>query len=285
MKIAVATFIYPAPSIRDYARACLESLARQTYSNFELFIFNDNLDDVASLLPVQNRQARIVALDGTPANIRKKAIRHLRDLGFDIIVFADIDDLFNQNRIEVAVETITAGADIALNELILFGEGLTHEERLFQGRLAEQEIVRLEDIRDGNCFGMSNTALRTSAVPDTVFAPYDVPAFDWFLYTCLLANGATARFTGKTATLYRQHPNNMAAIRDLSDDNIARGLGIKRRHFEVFDTAYAADLAETEDRVKQDEAFRQAYYKAVRTVMRPQPFWWEAIKTYRELGL
>lgn len=285
MKIAVATFIYPAPTIRDYARDCLASLVRQTHGDFSLYVFNDGLDDVASLLPVEGPPAKIVALSGTPADIRRQAIHYLRLCGFDTIVFADIDDLFDANRIAVSAEMIAGGADIALNELVLFGDGINANDGLFQGRLREQAVVKLADIRDGNCFGMSNTAVRISAIPDSVFFPRAVLAFDWFFYTCLLASGAVAQFTGRVATYYRQHPNNLAAICDLRDDNLQRGLGIKRRHFEVFDPVYAAELLETEGKISRDAAFRDVYCRAVRAAMRPQPFWWESIKTYRELGL
>jgi hypothetical protein len=285
MKIAVATFIYPAPFIRDYARACLDTLVRQTHDNFSLFVFNDGLDDVAALLPAEGPPAQIVELEGTMADIRRQAIHYLRDSGFDVIVFADIDDLFDDNRIAVVAEMIADGADVVVNELVLFGDGLTAKEPLFQGRLAEQAIMKLEDIREGNCFGMSNTAVRISAIPDAVFEPRDVLAFDWFFYTCLLESGAVSRFTGRVATYYRQHANNMAAIRDLTDDSILRGLGIKRRHFDVFDPSYASVLLETEDLIRKDSVFKKIYCKAVRLALQSQPFWWESIKSYKELEL
>jgi len=285
MKIAVATFIYPAPGITEYAQACLETLASQTHCDFNLFVFNDGYRDVESLLLLHGPPAQIVELSGTPADIRRQAIRYLRDSGFDIIIFADIDDLFDINRVAVAIEMIASGADVVLNELILFGDGVSNVEWLFRGRLKEQSVLRLQDIREGNCFGMSNTAVRVSAIPDVVFEPRNVLAFDWFFYTHLLLRGGVARFTGKVATYYRQHANNMAAIRDLGEDNLLRGLKIKRMHFDVFDPAYAVELLETEGKIRQDKVFQTAYCKAVSAAMRPQPFWWESIKTFRELGL
>lgn len=284
MKVAVATFIYPAPSIHDFARDCLESLARQTYCDFGLFIFNDGLKNLESIVAACGVRAEIIALQGSPADIRRQAIRYLQKRGFDIIVFADIDDILADNRIATALEILKAGADIALNDLVLFGENMT-KERVFAGRLEENACVQLKDIHDGNCFGMSNTALRIAAIPDSAFSPRDVEAFDWFLYTCLLANGAISRFTGKTVTFYRQHPDNIAAIYNLSVGNIVRGLNIKRRHFEVFDPTYAAELSRTDSKIKQNPGFQQIYCQAVRGAMRPQPFWWEAIKTYKEFGL
>jgi len=45
------------------------------------------------------------------------------------------------------------------------------------------------------------------------------------------------------------------------------------------------ELLETEGKIRQDKVFQTAYCKAVSAAMRPQPFWWESIKTFRELGL
>jgi glycosyltransferase involved in cell wall biosynthesis len=285
MKIAVATFIYPGPAISEYARACLDTLARQTNGDFSLFVFNDGYRDVESVLQLHGPRAQIVEVCGTPADIRRQAIRYLRDSGFDVIVFADIDDLFDENRVAVAIEMIEDGVDIVLNELVLFGSGMLNTENLFQGRLEEKSVLKLEDIREGNCFGMSNTAVRVSVIPDSVFEPRNVLAFDWFFYTNLLIGGAVAQFTGKVATYYRQHLNNMAAIRGLSEVNILRGLEVKRSHFDVFDPVYAAEISETEGKIRQNKVFREAYCKAVSAAMLPQPFWWESIKTFRELGL
>jgi hypothetical protein len=132
---------------------------------------------------------------------------------------------------------------------------------------------------------MSNTAVRISVIPDAAFQSKNVMAFDWFFYTSILANGALARVSSKTVTYYRQHANNIAAIRNPTDCDIVRGLKIKRDHFDVFDPVYAAELLETENWISQNRRSTASYCTGVREAMRSQPFWWESIKTFKELGL
>jgi hypothetical protein len=285
MKTAVATFAYPAPSIDIYAKECLHSLAKQTDRDFSLFVFNDGLASIAQIVSDSKINAEIVPVSGDPAAIRRHAIRHLIECGFDIIVFADIDDLFDVQRVEVAKKLIQAGIDIVVNELILFGQSYPQPYHMLEGRLKEGDALTSADIRQGNCLGMSNTALRTSAITDKALEAHPVTAFDWFFYTNILANGASAKFTAKVQTLYRQHANNIAPIHHLDDTNILRGLKIKHQHFHAMSNDYAKELAHTIALANTDDFQKQAYCRAVRSAMRPQPFWWEPIKTFKELGL
>lgn len=286
MKTAVATFAYPAPSIDIYARECLASLTNQTDRDFSLFVFNDGLDSISQIVSNSTIQAEIIPVSGDPAAIRRYAIRHLIECGFDIIVFADIDDLFDIQRVNVAKNLIRDGIDVVINELILFGASYPQPYHMLKGRLQDGDALTLVDIKQGNCFGMSNTAVRTSAISESALEAHSVVAFDWYFYTNILANGASAKFTAKTHTLYRQHDNNIAPIQHLSDQNILSGLKIKQQHFDALHDNYAHELAHTIDLLSNGhDTKKQMYYRAVRDAMPLQPFWWEPIKTFKELGL
>jgi glycosyltransferase involved in cell wall biosynthesis len=285
MKAAVATFAYPAPLIEQYAEECLCSLAKQTDTDFVLFVFNDGLTAMEDIISHSGMNAEMIAVTGNPAGIRRQGIQHIAALGFDIIIFADIDDVFDEKRVEIAKKMLADDVDVVVNELVLFGEGTIDAYHMLGGRLAEGEELGQDDIRQGNCFGMSNTALRISAIPLAVFEDKQVVAFDWFLYAHVLANHARARYTQKTRTFYRQHANNTASIRVLSDANIVRGLEIKRQHFWAMGDGHADELAATRDHISRNSGEAAKYFDAVRAAMPSHPFWWEPIMTFKELGL
>ena len=285
MKTAVVTFAYPAPSIEKYADECLRSLSKQTDPDFVLFVFNDGLASLKDIVSLSGVKAEIVEVSGEPAAIRRLGIRHIMELGFDIIIFADIDDVFDENRIEIAKKILHSDVDVVVNELVLFGQDSTDGYHMLGDRLAEGAEVVQNDIRQGNCFGMSNTALRASSIPQAVFEDRQVIAFDWLFYTHVLANHARARYTGAVRTFYRQHANNTASVRVLSDANIMRGLDIKSQHFVAVGDKHAEDLLATRDRISRKNSDAIKYCKAVRAAMPRHPFWWEPIKTFKELGL
>jgi glycosyltransferase involved in cell wall biosynthesis len=284
MRAAVATFIYPARSIETYARECLASLAAQSDRAFELVVFNDGFAAAKDIVHASGIVGEIVPVDGHPAAIRRQAIARLLAEGFDIVVFADIDDRFDENRVATAKRMLAGDTDVVVNDLTLFGTDRMMSTPMWGDRLSEGQIMTVNLIRHGNCFGMSNTAVRLRAIPAQALAPDNVVAFDWLFYTRALAAGARARFTGATRTHYRQHDNNTAALGRLSDAQITRGLLIKYEHYRALGDPKAAAFAHTLQRLGADLEGAARYCEAVRQQCPVAPFWWEPLKTIEELA-
>jgi glycosyltransferase involved in cell wall biosynthesis len=285
MKTAVTVFAYAAPSIETYAEECVTSIAAQTDQDFDLVVFNNGLATLDTLIGKSGVVATVVAASGSPASIRRDGIQHLINLGFDAIIFADIDDWFDANRVAVAKQLLCEDVDILVNELVLFGAGLAKPMPMLGGRLSEGEILSPELIQSGNCFGMSNTSVRVGAIPPSALIPADVVAFDWLFFGRLLDAGARARFTAATRTHYRQHANNTAAVGDLSDAQIMRSLQIKYEHYLALGNRLAAGFADTSRRLVNNPALADRYFHIIRTTAPKQPLWWESVKTLEELNL
>jgi hypothetical protein len=158
-------------------------------------------------------------------------------------------------------------------------------------RLKEGMTITGADLSEANCMGLSNTAIRAEHVNATLLDRVDdVIAFDWWFFALLLRNGITARFTTATNTHYRQHASNVASVRDLSSEDILRGVRVKREHFEALREephfrARAAAFAATAARLERDPALLERYCAAVRANAPDNPLWWEPIKTLEELSL
>ncbi|QHQ60695.1 glycosyltransferase [Anaerocolumna sedimenticola] len=104
----VLGFIYPGiePYIDDY----FHSLLFQTYECFDLYLYNDGMDNSilnSLLIKYQKLNIKIICIEEkyTPAQIREIAILEVADK-YNYVIFTDIDDFFSANRIEKSIEAL-----------------------------------------------------------------------------------------------------------------------------------------------------------------------------------
>ena len=286
MKTAVLTFAYSAQNIEQYAEECLISLAAQEDQAFDLIVFNDGMEHLPELISKLNINAKIFSITGSPAHNRCHGIAAVVQAGYEIIIFADIDDYFDKNRVSVSKEIIKKGVDVVVNDLRVFGGEIIKPYYMFDGRLAEGETIKAVDISNGNCMGMSNTAIKTSTIPRYALDNESVIAFDWYFYANVLRENINVKFTSKTITHYRQHHNNTALFTDLSNDSILRGLKIKFEHvLAIKNFDYADEFAKTLCDLSNDSELLGVYCDRVRNSTPSHSFWWEPFKTLKEFRL
>ena len=151
----------------------------------------------------------------TPPKNREYGINYCLDQGYDILIFGDSDDYFNNNRVEKSLE-ILKKADIAVNDLSLFNDNGIYEEKYLSQRLKNLDMIDLNFIKDKNVFGMSNTAIKLKNVSRVRFKK-DIIAVDWHFFYMLLKQGLKAIFTNETVSFYRQHKNNTVGLKN--EDN------------------------------------------------------------------
>lgn len=207
MSMAVMTVVYPAaiPYLSDFAM----SVRAQTDKDFTLCIGNDGIRE--PLLRHYFPDAVVIPVAGTIAATRKQMIRHIRDCGFESVVFADCDDIMGTTRVAVARDYLQDFAFV-VTDLIPFGE---------PGMGILSENLNL-DLMDQNCAGLGNTAARVGLIAKASDAVSDrVEAFDWALFT-RVAMRHIWQFTTEAATHYRQTHSTTAR-------NVAR---LKRLHYE-----------------------------------------------------
>ena len=100
MKIALFSVIHP--NALPYFNEFLHSLANQTYKDFTLFLINDGVSHIEEITKQFDLKILLKNIGGTPVAIRKAGIEWLLLQGTDIIIFADSDDYYMDNRIEVS---------------------------------------------------------------------------------------------------------------------------------------------------------------------------------------
>ena len=231
MDTAVFSVVYPG--VEHYFSEFLSTLSKQTDRNFTLFLINDGLLNSERFLKRTELDVKVKDAGGSPATLRKMGIKWVMEAGAKVIIFADADDYFAENRVKVSRDML-AKYNLIFNELILTGNGDTDSTPMLETRFSDGEIVSCKHIKTANCMGLTNTALRVKSISTYLDQiPEDIIAFDWALFALCLHAGAKGVFTKQTATYYRQHGNNLASPHSFTEVQILRGVQVKRDHYQM----------------------------------------------------
>ena len=289
MNSVVLSVVYPGAE--RYISEFLNSLSRQTDKDFSLFLVNDGLGNIQDFLKGLDFDIQILEGKGSTAELRKLAIEWAISKEVETIIFADADDYFSDNRVEVSKRMLN-DYDVVCNEILLIGENISYPIPMFGKLFEDREEVVCADIVKGNCMGLSNTAVHTKNIPSCIKEiPNDIIAFDWALFALCLYSGAKSVFTKETKTYYRQHDNNLASPLDFSEDHIMMGVKVKKDHYRVLSSFYDeyVFLANTFESLsldlEKDKALKQRYCQAVKQQGAGNLLWWDPIKSLEDFGL
>lgn len=149
-------------------------------------------------------------------------------------------------------------------------------------------MTDIEQILNGNCIGMSHTAINLKIVKKALknfLPPSNIIAYDWLLHSFLLLNG----FKGKkvdTITYYRIYENNIAGKIENNEKKILLGLKVKRNHYfelkkynEIFIKKYL-EILQTEEYILKNGI--EKYMKLLNNGKK-EVYWWKNIKTLTEI--
>jgi glycosyltransferase involved in cell wall biosynthesis len=289
MNISLFSVVYP--SAIPYLNEFLSSLEDQTHRDFKLYLANDGISSIEEITRGFDFNIILKNIRGTPSAIRKAGIEWVLQQGADIIIFADSDDYFMDNRIEISAGMLSYH-DIIFNELMIVGKDIQQPLPMLKHRFKEGAALSKDDIKYSNCMGLSNTAINTKSITGSLLnIPNDVIAFDWAFFSLCLYQGAKAVFTEQTATYYRQHENNIASPQSFTEDQILRGVQVKRDHYRFISRfikkheSISNEFDKLYDRLHRDATLKDKYCYEVKNQAPGLPLWWEAIKTLEDLGL
>ena len=195
-----ATFAYP--DCEKHLPRMLRSLNEQTDPDFDLIIFNDGLADIDRMCEnFLSKSVRIQPVQGTIAEIRTEGLMKLKQLGYKNVIFGDVDDSFSRNRISVLKKLLREN-DIVVNDINIHSRHFSRPEmNYFQGRIPAEKIFDASAIRSHNFIGFTNSAIRTSVIPEVSFSD-DLVAVDWAFFSIILQQKVRAIFTSCTTTSY-----------------------------------------------------------------------------------
>lgn len=240
-KVAVATSLFPVTN--ELKSDFLMSLRAQSFQDFDLVVVNDTGRQLTEFHEEIEFFDLVELRPGdTPLENRQLMMEFLRGSNYEKVIFADCDDYFEHNRVELSVSLLNK-YDIVVNDLHIVND-TELRKNYFNNRLCEGEELLHSDIIDGNVFGLSNTGIRLENLFDTSTKCLPI-AFDWYFFSRLLLAGWRAIFTSKTATFYRQHDLNTVGMNARINDNGDFVNQVKKAHFEAlspYDVGYESLL-------------------------------------------
>lgn len=268
-KTAFLTTIFPME--RCYLFEFFDSLRKQTYTKFDVIVINDNYEGFSEIKEAFS-ELNLIELfsSGTPAENRAHGINYVINAAYENLIFGDSDDYFDANRVQVSID-ILCDYDIVVNDLSLFKNNGIYCEKYISNRIQNKELISLDFIKDKNIFGLSNTAVKVSAL-DPVNFEQDLIAVDWYFFSTLLLKNLTAVFTNQTQTYYRQYESNTIGIGINSQETFLKTRQVKSKHYSLLvkKSSVFKELYECENDLDindlQDGFFQQK---------NKTPFWWE----------
>lgn len=120
------SIIVPVYNVGKYLRKCIDSILRQTYSDFELILVDDGSTDESARICDQYEEIdeRVVVIhkqNGGPNRARKTGLQRARG---EYVCYVDADDWIEDDMIEHQfVEIQSSGADLAVSSLYFESEG------------------------------------------------------------------------------------------------------------------------------------------------------------------
>lgn len=228
-KTVVLTTVFPA--CKEYLEEYFNSLKKQTDTNFDILVINDGIDDFEECLLAHDILHVIeYKVSESTAKNRELGINYAVELGYEHIVFADSDDYFSANRIELTISALVDN-DIVFNELVLFDKEQTINDFLVSN-LSEIRIDP-QSLLKSNILGLSNTAIRTSIIKKKVVFNENLIAVDWYFFSTLIYDGnPKIAFLKEVNTYYRQYNANTVGMNyRLTDQKLNLILKTKEIHY------------------------------------------------------
>jgi len=207
--IAFFTVIYNQNA--KFTNDFLISLNNQTYKDFDLFIVNDNVKDLLTVIKkYPNLNPIIFNLSGTPTEIRLAGLKKLTKLSYKYIIFGDCDDYFKPNRIEFLCNNFNDEFDLLVHDVSLVdSNSKVIQNNFFYPRINHNQHISINDILTYNFLGLTNTAISHSVLKKLTLVNVNVIALDWYLFSQALLLNIKTKFLKNNLTYYRQHERSL----------------------------------------------------------------------------
>ena len=275
------TVVYP--KALPYLSDVYKSAKLQTRQDFDILVVNDGCDcnSIKAALPELN-VIIIDAVGGFSAN-RIQGIAYAKAHQYEYLLFCDADDAFSPVRYERTIEEFeNSHADIIVCNLNIVDEQLNILIKdYFSKEIPHPCWIDASFLQDKNIFGMSNTAIRLSALKRPLSIP-ETPIVDWYLFTMLLLSGLRAKYTNKSFVDYRQYSDNMIGINKFDVTSVRRLTRLKLNHYKLLIENGHREYQKWYDNTEQlqhlsDKEIENIIGKELN--VHPQPLWWQIIKT------
>lgn len=270
------------PQALPYFKEVCDCARKQKRKDFDVVVVNDGCDKNAIEVLLHGLKANIINSAGTIAENRLAGIEYAKRQQYKYLLFCDADDTFTSNRHERTIKEFeTSGADIIVCNLNVADEKCKPIIKdYFSLEIPNDRWIDADFLRNKNIIGMSNTALRVSAVPDSIKVP-NIPIVDWYLFTILLIKGLKAKYISDSMVNYRQYNANMIGITKFDVPSFRKLAKHKQTHYQMLvENGYSQYQKLFNESIVfdnlTDEEIKQLVCRKLKA--HKQPLWWQIIE-------
>jgi len=282
------TVIFPENVI--FFKDFVDSINEQTSKNFQLLIFNDGVEDVKTLIGSILIDYEVISLPKELAIAQNRTfiLEYLKQSIFKYAIFGDSDDYFPRNRVEVNLRYLSE-YDIVINDTHLVDiNKISLMSEYFM--LKNRDTIAFNNIKNKNCCGLGNTAIKISALPNNISFNSNIAAVDWMLFSRMIYEGNSAVYTNETFIYYRQHNLNSIGLKSITKERLLKGISIKLNHYSNLVDEYNIchkELSEYRALAQYclNEGNLKRYLESILSLNLQNPMWWEEIKTLQDLKI
>ena len=210
--IIITSFFYKNTKYLD---TFIESLNNQTDQDFDLLISIDQFNYKNYLNKIIfKKKIYLIKEKITIIKTKNKLIKLALKKNYKHIIFADSDDTFSKNRVEVS-KNLLKKKYIVVNNVRYF----SNHKGTFSNWLNNNSLLSNKTIINGNILGFSNTAIRLEILKKRNFNfmlgtnTSKVYQIDWLFFLFILSKEKNIIFNNDISTYWRSDPSRLSSFK------------------------------------------------------------------------
>jgi len=208
------SIIIPCYNQAEFLTDTLNSVLKQSYSNWECLIINDsspdNTEEIAKKFVENDSRFKYFKQENSGVSVARNY--GLKECKGKFIIFLDSDDIFHKNRIEEAVNLLKKqSVDIVVNNFVIFTGNINNqhknEEKLKSIKINFENFLLKWDSE----FNMPPSCIlfKSSIVGDITFDKRLIAKQDWFFWLQIFYNNPKTVYLDSVLTYYRKSPKSV----------------------------------------------------------------------------
>jgi hypothetical protein len=231
-----------------------------------------------------NIEAKVFDCFQTPQGNRLHGLKMCRELGYDLVVCSDADDVMFDDRIERIVAYFLKNED----KKIVYNNLVNDRFDLFY-----KDCITLYDILEFNVLGYGASSVRGDLIPFILeHSNENVPILDWWIALVYLLHFKKVDFLRDVKSYYRMHPDNyVGPVFNITEEKLKHSLYVKKIiYLELAEYCQRNTFSEEEIFVQKykeideiecfiNEYSFSSYYEQVKAYFSdvPKLFWWQDV--------
>lgn len=252
-----------------YLRQQLDSIFAQTYTEFRLYVSDDNSSDATYkiLCEYENRYPEKVFISKPKERLGASAnfLSLLEESEAEYIMFADQDDVWDKRKIEYSLKCMKhlESKYTKAHPLLIHSDLTVVDEELTTINKSLMNFLKIDPHRKRLSYLLvenvvtGSTIMMNKALKDKVKISQNCFMHDWWIALCAACFGKTG-YINKPLNLYRQHGDNVLGVKNiyslsgLITDRIKRNKEVKANYKKMYAQAQAF-LEEYKDDIQQKD--------------------------------